>query len=192
MRNSSILRKTIHYLLKMLNVNSGTVIKATANAGNPTISIYEININTITGEPLRLSTFRGKAMLLVNTASACGYTGQYADLRKLQEMYNEKLIVIGFPSNDFGKQEPGTHEEIRNFCTENFNITFPLTEKIHVAGENRHPVYQWLTTSELNGWNNHQPGWNFCKYLIDGQGRLKGFYSEKVNPLDSTILNDLE
>ncbi len=111
----------------------------------PLASIYDIQINELNGDPLDLSTFKDKYILFVNVASQCGFTGQYEDLQKLYETYNEKLIIVGVPCNQFGGQEPGTSQEIESFCQANYGVSFVMTEKIDVKGENQHPLYQWLT-----------------------------------------------
>lgn len=146
------------------------------------------SINSIDGVRADLSEFRGKKVLIVNVASKCGYTPQYSDLQKLYEEYREKLVVLGFPSNDFGSQEPGTNEEIKNFCGSKYNVTFPMFEKIFVKGENIHPLYKWLTDKSLNGWNEQAPSWNFCKYLLDENGFLIKYFSSNVKPMDQEIL----
>ena len=117
----------------------------------PLASIYDIQINQLNGDPLDLSTFKDKYILFVNVASQCGFTGQYEDLQKLYETYNEKLIIVGVPCNQFGGQEPGTSQEIESFCQANYGVSFVMTEKIDVKGENQHPLYQWLT-DEVQKW----------------------------------------
>jgi glutathione peroxidase len=157
----------------------------------PLTSIYDIKVVDIDGHETDLSVYRGKFMLIVNVASECGYTPQYSDLQLLSEEYGDKLAVLGFPSNDFGEQEPAAEKEIKFFCTENYHITFPMFSKIHVAGLNKHPVYKWLSEARQNGWNNEEPSWNFCKYLVDDKGRLLSFFSKTVNPYDREITGKL-
>ena len=156
-----------------------------------TTSIYEIPLRDIDGNKTTLATFKGKTLLIVNVASECGYTHQYAQLQELFEGHHEKLMVLGFPSNNFGAQEPGTNKAIKNFCTENYQVTFPMFEKTDVAGKNRNPLYHWLSNKELNGWNDKQPKWNFCKYLVSENGELLNFFSETVSPFDEAILDTL-
>lgn len=151
-------------------------------------SIYEIPITTLEGKETTLAAYKGKKILIVNTASECGYTPQYTDLQKLHETYGNKVVVLGFPCNDFGAQEPGTEKEIGAFCQKNYGVTFPLFSKLHTIGEKQHPLYKWLSTKELNGWNNVAPNWNFCKYLIGEDGKLLKFFPSKVKPLDKEIL----
>lgn len=156
-----------------------------------TQSVYNIAVKTIDGAETNLATYRGKKILLVNVASECGYTPQYKDLQKLQEQFDSKVVVLGFPSNDFGGQEPGSNAEIKNFCERNYKITFPMFDKITVVGEGQHPLYQWLSQKNLNGWNEKAPSWNFCKYLLDENGELIGYYNSSVNPLSDEIINKL-
>jgi glutathione peroxidase len=154
-------------------------------------SIYEIKVKTIDGTETTLSSFKGKKMLIVNVASECGYTPQYADLQKLHEQYGDKVAVLGFPANDFGAQEPGNEETIKSFCQKNYGVTFPMFSKIQVKGNDMHPLYQWLTDPEKNGWNNRQPAWNFNKYLVDENGNLTDYFPSKVKPMDELILSKL-
>mgnify|MGYP003624447750 CR=1 FL=1 len=154
-------------------------------------SIYEISINSISGEPINFKDFKGKKILIVNTASECGFTGQYADLEKLYKNYKDKLVVIGVPCNQFGGQEPGTLTEIKSFCEVNYGVTFLLTEKIEVKGENQHPLYQWLTKKELNGVKSSSVKWNFQKYLIDENGSFIDYYYSITKPLSSKITKQL-
>ena len=142
-----------------------------------TKSIYEIPLIDIDGNKTTLASYKGKKLLIVNVASECGYTHQYAQLQELFEGHNEKLVVLGFPSNNFGAQEPGTNKVIKDFCTEKYNITFPMFEKSDVVGKNLNPLYRWLTNKELNGWNDKPPKWNFCKYLVSDDGELLNFFS---------------
>ncbi|MDI1354710.1 MAG: glutathione peroxidase [bacterium] len=141
--------------------------------GQPSSSIHDFTVRSIDGERVDLSTFRGKKILIVNTASKCGFTPQYKQLEELYEKYKEhNFVIIGFPSNDFGKQEPGTNEEISSFCERNYGVKFPMMEKITVIGEGIHPLYKWLTTKSQNGVMNSKVRWNFQKYMIDENGHL--------------------
>ena len=138
------------------------------NAESPK-SFHDFTVNTLEGESYDLSQLKGKKVLVVNTASKCGFTPQYEGLQKLYEEYGgDDFIIIGFPANNFLKQEPGTNEEIREFCSLNYNVTFPMMEKISVKGKDTHPLYQWLTRKELNGIENSSVSWNFQKYLVFG------------------------
>jgi glutathione peroxidase len=150
----------------------------------------DFNFTGIDGTPLPLSTFAGKALLVVNTASFCGFTKQYTGLQKLYETYKDRgLVVIGVPANDFGQQEPGTNGEIAQFCQGGFNITFPLTEKVSVTGADAHPFYKWATTVLGAG---AAPKWNFHKYLIAPDGKLISSFSTTVEPTAPKLLEAIE
>ena len=150
-------------------------------------SIYDIPVTSITGESLDLSEYRGKYLLIVNVASKCGFTKQYKALQELSKAYEDEVVVIGFPCNQFGAQEPGTLSEISAFCEMRYGVTFPLTEKIHVKGSKQHPVYQWLTRKELNGRKKSTVHWNFQKYLIDQDGHLVDVFYSTTSPLSKKI-----
>lgn len=149
-------------------------------------------VRSIDGTEYDYSGLKGKKVLIVNTASECGYTPQYEDLEKLYQAYKDKLIILGFPANNFGGQEPGSNEEIKEFCKSKFNVTFPMFEKISVAGDDMAPIYKWLTSKELNGWNDQQPKWNFNKYLLDEEGNLVKYYSSAVKPMSDEIVSQLK
>jgi glutathione peroxidase len=175
-------------VLALLGVLAAVIYAATpAKKPGPEKSIYDFTLKTLDGQELNLGTFRGKKMLIVNVASECGYTPQYRNLQALHDSHKDKLVVIGFPSNDFGGQEPGSSTEIREFCTKNYGVTFQMMEKIGVKGEDMHPLYRWLSTKELNGTCGEAPNWNFCKYLIDEEGKVIKFFNSKVDPLSSDI-----
>ncbi len=148
-------------------------------------SVYDFKMNSIDGEPIDFSRYKGKNLLLVNVASKCGYTPQYAELEKLHENYGDKVVVLGFPANNFGNQEPGTNAEIAEFCQKNYGVKFQMFEKISVKGDDQHPLYRWL--KEQTG---QEPTWNFCKYLVKPDGTVK-FFPSKVKPLDPQILDAL-
>ena len=157
-----------------------------------TESIYSISINSLTGEPINFNNFKGKKIIIVNTASECGFTNQYAGLQELYDMYKDKLIVIGVPCNQFGGQEPGTSKDIESFCQVNYGVTFLMTEKVDVKGEKQHPLYAWLTKKELNGVKNSTVKWNFQKYLIDENGNLIDYYYSITKPNSSKIIKYLK
>jgi glutathione peroxidase len=141
--------------------------------GQPTSSIYQFTCNSIEGRPVSLGTFKGKKILVVNTASECGLTPQFRQLQELYEMYKDKdFLIIGFPSNDFAHQDPGNNSEIKAFCERNYGVTFLMMEKIVVKGDSIHPIYKWLTHKSENGVMNSRVKWNFQKYLIDENGYL--------------------
>jgi glutathione peroxidase len=152
---------------------------------------YSINFKNILGEEKSFKEFSGKKILIVNVASYCGYTRQYKDLQKLQDSYGDQLQVIAFPCNDFGSQEPGNNSQIAQFCESNYSIKFPVMSKINIRKKPIHPVYKWLTNSDLNGWNDSKPKWNFYKYLIDEDGNLIKSFGSNTSPLSSEIIQSL-
>jgi glutathione peroxidase len=131
---------------------------------------------------------KGKKVLLVNTASDCGYTNQYADLQKLFEKNSDRLIILGFPANDFKEQEKGTDEQIAQFCQINFGVTFPLAKKSSVKGDHKNEIFKWLSEKNKNGWNSKQPSWNFSKYLVNEQGQLTHYFDPAVSPLSDEVI----
>jgi glutathione peroxidase len=159
----------------------------------PSQSLYDLTVALNTGHTLRFDSLKGKKILIVNTASNCGYTNQYADLEKLYEKYKGKLAVIGFPANDFKEQEKGTDEEIAEYCKENYGITFPLTKKTTVVrGDKQNEIFKWLTDKRRNGWNDKQPSWNFSKYLVNEKGELVKYFDPAVSPLSDEIIKTIE
>lgn len=165
---------------------AATSKKVEIKSGSKT-SIYDFKMKTLDGQDLSLSKFKGKKMLIVNTASECGYTPQYKNLQTLHEKYGNKVVVIGFPANNFGGQEPGTNTEIKTFCTKNYGVTFQMMDKVSVKGSDMTPLYKWLSTKEENGTCSDAPGWNFCKYLIDENGNIVKFFNSKVDPMSNEI-----
>lgn len=156
-------------------------------------TIYDYEVETIDGETISLSQFKGQKVMIVNTASKCGYTPQYAQLQELYEKYkDEGFVIIGFPSNDFLKQEPGTNEEIAEFCQKNYGVTFLMMAKVSVKGEDMAPIYKYLTSAELNGKKDSKVKWNFQKYLIGTDGKLEEMYYSKVVPTDAVITQWIE
>ena len=152
-------------------------------------SIYDYKINALeSSEQIDLASFKGKKLLIVNVASKCGYTHQYEDLQKLSMQYDDKLVVLGMPCDQFGGQELDSEIEIKQFCTEKFNVTFPMTTVIDVKGDNQHPIYQWLTKKSMNGKGDYTVSWNFNKFLIDENGQLLEYFPSKVKPLDEEIV----
>lgn len=158
---------------------------------NSNKSIYDVAINSLDGAALDLKSLKGKKILFVNVASKCGYTSQYKDLQELHEKYGDQLAIIGVPCNQFGFQEPGTSEEISEFCQKNYGVSFQMTEKVEVKGDGQHELYGWLTSKTMNGIEDSKVKWNFQKYLIDEEGRLIGVFSSGVNPLDEKIVSKL-
>lgn len=155
---------------------------------SPVQSIYDLSVTLNNGDVIPLSTYKGKKMLIVNTASHCGYTDQYDELQKLYAANSGNLVVIGFPANDFKEQEKGSDEEIAQFCKLNYGVTFPLVKKSSVLkGPDQHPVYQWLTNKNKNGWTNKKPSWNFSKYLVNEDGILVNYFDPSIIPTGKEI-----
>lgn len=155
-------------------------------------TVYDFAINDIKGQPLNLAQYKGKKLLLVNTASACGLTPQYKQLEELHQHYKDKVQVIGLPCNDFGAQEPGSADEIVQFCEVNYGVSFPLTEKVVILGGQPHPLYAYLTRKAENGHSDSEVKWNFQKYLISEDGNLLQVFSPMAEPLSEEILNAIE
>lgn len=160
----------------------------------PPKSFYDLSIPSVDGKTIiRFSEFKGKKVLLVNTASKCGYTSQYKGLQELYARYGNKLVVIAFPCNQFGEQEPWANDQIKNFCSTRFDVTFPITDKINVKkGDDQHIIYQWLTGKKYNGKEDIQVRWNFGKFLIDEKGRFVKYFPSQVEPLDAQITSLIE
>jgi glutathione peroxidase len=151
-------------------------------------SIYDIELKSIDGTSTTLEKYKGKKLLIVNVASKCGFTPQYDDLQKLYEEYGQDVVILGFPADNFGGQEPGSNEEIESFCKTSFGVSFPMFEKSSVKGDNMNPLYKWLTTKSLNGWNEKSPTWNFCKYVVNEEGELTNFFESGIKPFDDELL----
>jgi len=162
-------------------------LSAAEKISDRTKSFYDLSAEDINGEIISMNTYKGKKVLVVNVASRCGYTPQYEGLQELYETYGDSLVVLGFPSNDFMWQEPGNNTEIKTFCQRTYGVTFPMFSKIHVKGRKQHPIYDYLSNSKLNGWNDDSPSWNFNKYLIDEKGAIIEFYRADIKPLDTLI-----
>lgn len=163
-----------------------------SNAGDVPKSIYDFKVEGLDGGTIDFSQFKGKKILIVNTASKCGFTPQYAELEKLYMAYKDKLVIIGFPANNFLFQEPGDNKSISEFCTKNYGVTFPMAAKISVKGKDMAPIYQWLTNKDYNQFDNTSVGWNFQKYLIDEKGNLVAMFPSKVKPMSDEILNAIK
>jgi len=155
-------------------------------------SIYNIPLKGIEGTDINLNDFSGKKILFVNVASKCGFTPQYETLQELHQKYSDRLVIIGLPCNQFMNQEPGSSEEIIQFCKINYGVTFQLTEKIDVKGPNQHPLYSWLTSKELNGVMDSKVKWNFQKYLVDENGNLMDVFSSGTSPMSDKIVSLLD
>lgn len=158
---------------------------STTNQDSTVQSFYDFKVESLDGKKVDFSQYKGKKVLLVNTASECGYTPQYADLQKLHETHGNDVEILGVPANNFGGQEPGTNEEIASFCQKNYGVNFQMLDKTSVVGEDRHPLYAWL---EQNAPNGEKPDWNFCKYLVNEDGKVVAFYNSKVKPMSEEML----
>ncbi len=181
--------KNLNYLI--LVMISVFVLKTAVAQNDQTI--YQFKVKDINGKTFDFASLKGKKIMIVNTASKCGFTPQYEGLEKLYKKYKDKgFVIVGFPANDFKSQEPGTNAEIAQFCKENYGVTFPMMAKIHVKGEQMHPVYQFLTQRSKNGYMDSEVGWNFQKYLIDTNGKLVRIYAPKVTPEDPNISEWIE
>lgn len=155
-------------------------------------TIYDFKVESLDGNEINFADFKGKKILIVNTASECGFTPQYADLEKLSKDYADNLVVVGFPANNFGGQEPGSNKEIGAFCEKNFGVTFPMAAKVSVKGEDTAPIFKYLTEKELNGVKNTAILWNFTKFLIDENGHLIDSYISTTKPTSDSITKYLK
>jgi glutathione peroxidase len=185
------IRKILYPLAMFFKVGRGQYITNTSGA-KPLQSFYNLKAVMNDGQEFRFENLRGKKIMIVNTASDCLFTGQYKELEELYQLYKDKLVILGFPSNDFGQQEKGDDSEIAEFCRINYHVTFPVMQKsstLKKAGQ--HEVYQWLTDANKNGWNNQLPVWNFSKYLINEEGVLMYYFGTAISPLSSEVKNAL-
>ena len=156
-----------------------------------TPSVHTFSVKALDGGTINFADFKGKKLLIVNTASACGYTPQYKDLETLYEKYKSKLVIVGFPANNFGGQEPGTNADIKSFCQKNYGVTFPMAEKISVKGDDTAPIYKWLTQKSQNGVLDAEIKWNFNKFLLDENGHIIAKFDSKVTPMSEEIIGKL-
>ena len=148
-------------------------------------NFHSFKMRSIDGVEVDLAQYKGKKVIVLNVASECGYTPQYADWEKFYEANKDKIVVLGFPCNQFGGQESGSHAEIKSFCQKNYGVTFPIFEKIDVKGDNKAPLFAWLTDKTANGWCDKEPSWNFCKYLVNEKGELMDFFASGIKPDDA-------
>lgn len=187
--------KAVYPALMWVNKITGGRSKVMSNnkQSAPSQSLYDLSIQLNNGTELKLETLKGKKILLVNTASDCGYTDQYDDLQKIYDINKDKLVVIGFPANDFKEQEKGNDNDIAAFCKKNYGITFPLATKSSVVrGEQQNEIFRWLSDKKLNGWNDQQPTWNFSKYLVNEKGVLTNYFDPAVSPASDEIKNAID
>jgi glutathione peroxidase len=174
--------------MKTIILMSAIILFSMSEMKSQDTNFHSFTMKTIDGEDISLSSFKGKKVLVVNVASKCGFTPQYEDLQKLYEEYGgDDFTIVGFPANNFLSQEPGTNEEIKEFCTVNYGVSFPMMAKISVKGKNMHPLYEWLTKKENNGVMDARVTWNFQKFMIDEEGKLVDMASPKTKPFDRKI-----
>ena len=174
-------------------VNNSPKEKIASDTGSPVAakSIYDFKVEALEGGTIDFAAFKGKKILVVNTASKCGYTPQYKELEQLYQEYKEKLVIVGFPANNFNSQEPGTNAEIKEFCQKNYGVSFPMAAKISVKGEDMAPIYKWLTQKSENGVLDAEISWNFNKFLIDENGKMLAYFPSKVTPMSEEITGRL-
>lgn len=192
--------KVLYYLIMGLPAwlwscfNTNNVSVAPQNILKETMGqgFFHLKAINLDGDTIEMSKFKGKKLIIINVASQCGYTPQYADWQKFYEENKNKVEILGFPCNQFLGQEPGTSEEIATFCTKNYGVTFPLFEKSDVKGKNQNPVYKWLTDPSKNGWNSDVPSWNFCKYVVNENGQLTHFFGSKIKPSDQEFIKSVQ
>jgi glutathione peroxidase len=184
--------KYLYPLFTWFKKNSDTKLLQNDGAG-PLVPFYSLSTQLNNGKTLSFEMLKGKKVMIVNTASDCGYTNQYAELQKLYDHEKENLEIIAFPANDFKEQEKGTDEEIAKFCAINYSIRFALAKKAVVVKNNQQdPVFQWLTQKEKNGWNDQQPSWNFSKYLINEEGILTHYFDPAISPLSAEVVTAIK
>jgi glutathione peroxidase len=189
----SILKSIYPMIMWSTHSNGKKQTLENKNGVTPSMSFYDLTMTAIDGTPFNFSNVKGKKILIVNTASDCGYTGQYEALEQLQQKYKDQLVVIGFPANDFKGQEKSDNQNIAAFCKKNYGVSFPLMEKSIVIKKNQQNlVHKWLSDPSLNGWCNQEPAWNFCKYLINEQGVLVNYFPMTIDPLDPLVIAAIE
>ncbi len=185
--------KAVYPALMWFTKLTGKNTKELSSTKQPPVSFYSLKGILNNGDTLDFANLKGKKVLLVNTASDCGYTNQYNDLQSLSEQFKDKLVVIGFPANDFKEQEKGTDTEIAAFCKKNYGVTFPLMQKsIVIKSPQQNSIYQWLTEIAKNGWNEKVPAWNFTKYIINEEGVLINYFGSSISPLDKEVVKAIE
>lgn len=180
----------VYPFFRVINLLSrkGAAVLYNSNETPPPVSFYSLSVVRNNGEMLHLEAYKGKKVLLVNTASDCGFTPQYAGLQKLYSDHSKHLQVIAFPANDFKQQEKSTDEEIATFCQVHYGVSFPVAKKCSVIrGDHQHEVYQWLTDKKKNGWNDRSPSWNFSKYLVNEKGWLMNYFGPSVSPTGKEV-----
>lgn len=188
------LLKAFYPITILLTKTTGSKNSSRSNASIvPLVPLYDLHANGIDGTPLQLSKQKGKKIMFVNTASDCGYTSQYEGLERLSQQYKGSLLVVAFPANDFQQQEKGNDKQIAEFCKKNYGVSFPLMQKSKVVkGEGQHEIFQWLTDKNKNGWNDQEPTWNFCKYLVNEKGTLVNVFESSIEPMSREVLDAVE
>lgn len=182
--------KNLLKFIAILTVVVGVFTDASAQSKKKMKSIHDFKVTTLEGRDFDFAKLKGKKILVVNTASKCGLTPQYEQLEKIYEQYKDKnFVIVGFPANNFGQQEPGTNDEIATFCQRNYGVTFPMMAKISVKGDDMAPIYHFLTEKSQNGLQDSEVEWNFQKYLVDENGKLVKVVSPEVLPTDATIVD---
>ena len=186
--------KTLYPAIMWSSRSSGKKqIQVNKDKAAPIVSLYTLSTKDIAGNDFRFSSLKGKKILIVNTASDCGFTGQYEALEKLSQKFADKLVIVGFPSNDFKEQETAGDEKIAAFCKKNYGVTFPLMAKSIVIKKNhQNEVYKWLSDMTINGWCHQEPAWNFCKYLVDENGTLTHYFPMTIDPLSPEVIAAIE
>ena len=186
--------KAIYPVIMLWGKISGRGTTALSNQSKQApVPFYTLKAKLNNGDTLDFASLKGKKVMLVNTASDCGYSNQYNQLQELSVQYKDKLVLLGFPANDFKEEEKGTDQEIAAFCKLNYGVSFPLMSKsVVIRSDQQNPVYQWLTDASRNGWNSKQPGWNFCKYIVDEKGMLTHYFGSSVSPLSKEIKKAIE
>lgn len=186
--------KAVYPMFMWFNKITGKNTTTMSNEkAKPLVPFSSLRFELNNGDTMPLETLKGKKVLIVNTASNCGFTGQYEGLQALSEQYKDKLVIIGFPANDFKEQEKGDDEEIAQFCKVNFGVIFPLAKKSTVIkNNNQNPVFQWLTDKSKNGWNSEPPSWNFTKFLVNEEGVLTNYFGPGVEPLSAEVKEAVE
>jgi len=177
---TKFLYPAIMWITRRTKKNADVVLNT--DKKEPSVPFYSLRFTNTDGKEVSFEEYKGRKVVLVNVASYCGYTSQYDGLEKLYEERRDKLVILGFPANNFGEQEPGKDEEIAAFCRRDYGVSFPIFKKTSVLNPDQNPVYHWLTDPKLNGWNNQPPGWNFYKYVVDENGRLTYVLGSAIAP----------
>jgi glutathione peroxidase len=193
MTTKQLLLKTVYPFFAFINKKFKMNTRVDASTVKAATSIYDLEMQQNNGTVFSMGSLKNKKILLVNTASDCGYTAQYDGLQQLSETFKDKLVILGFPSNDLGEQEKADDKTIQEFCKINFGVTFPLMAKSSVRkGPSQNEIFAWLSDKNKNGWNDTAPTWNFCKYLIDENGNLTHFFEAAIEPTDERLIDAVE